>query len=210
MTKVMTPSDDKPITKGQIQKLQDLLGVALRESGLPSSPSQKVIETQGSQLIANFVAAIRTAVEMISNLIIRTVHVDRTRTPQEVLNATGRVQYTDKKVVDVMPRGEGEQVEFHFFKPDPYAYKDGWISDDEVERQFDLRGLKPDWEAQAEANRADPAFADKHPNGTHFKDPDGNWCFVTFSGWIGGRDVDVDRNNSRGWDDRWWFGGVSK
>jgi len=58
-------------------------------------------------------------------------------------------------------------------------------------------------------NTDDPAFADEHPNCTHWKDGEGKWCFATFSRWGGERGVDVSRRDgvSR---DGWWFAGVRK
>ena len=135
--------------------------------------------------------------------------VNRSRSQQEALEATGRAQYTDRKVVDAMPKGEGNEVEVLFFKPD-LSNRNSFISDDDLEKEFDLRGLKPaDPISVAAVNEADPAFADEKPHGTHWKDAKGNWCYATFDRWYGKRKVSVYRN-ARGWDDRWWFAGVRK
>ena len=58
-------------------------------------------------------------------------------------------------------------------------------------------------------NINDPAFADEHPNGTHWKNADDKWCFVTFNHWIDERYVYVDRDDG-GWRAYWWFAGVRK
>ena len=143
------------------------------------------------------------------NRIARKVKVNRNRTPQESLDATGRAQYTDRKVVNAMPKGEGEEVEVVFFKPDLSQHND-FISDDDLEKEFELRGLKPaDPVSVAAVNEADPAFADEKPHGTHWKDAKGNWCCATFSRWSGERRVFVYRSISV-WDVSWWFAGVRK
>ena len=127
------------------------------------------------------------------NRIARKVKVNRNRTPQESLDATGRAQYTDRKVVNAMPKGEGEEVEVVFFKPDLSQHND-FISDDDLEKEFELRGLKPaDPVSVAAVNEADPAFADEKPHGTHWKDAKGNWFYATFDRWFVKRKVVVSR-----------------
>lgn len=204
MTQVMTPSDDKPITKGQIGKLYDVLADALVKSGLPSKPVQQVLATRGAELADEFVALFRRAVEAVSEMLSRRVAVNLSRSPQEALDATGCTQYTDAKVVATMPRGEGTEVEVFFFNLGRYA------SDDEVEREFGLRALEPvDPITLAKINQDDPTFADTHPNGTHWRDANGNWCVAAFLGWDGERRVFVDRSGLD-WSGYWWFAGVRK
>ena len=156
------------------------------------------------------VGVIRARVAALTGMTLRRVKVNRTRTPQEMLDALGRRQYTDRAVVDAMSRGEGEEVDMYFFTPHKSAYdRNGRISDDNLAKQYELRGLVPDPYAQDAVNEADPAFADEHPNGTHWKDADGNWCFATFDQWDGGRCVCVRRDGD-GWRDDWCFGGRRK
>ncbi|MCR4279148.1 MAG: hypothetical protein NUV78_00175 [Candidatus Zambryskibacteria bacterium] len=203
MTQVVTPSENT-ITAGQIGKLQDILGAALRKSGLMSEPTQEVIETQGESLVAELVAAVRKRVEAVSNMIVRLVSVNRSRTPQETLDATGRRQYTDRNVVDAMPKGEGDEATVYFFNLGRY------VSDEELEKEYELRGLKPaDPYSLAAVNEEDPSFADTHPNGTHWHDANGKWCFAAFDHWRGERGVFVSRSG-RGWHGSWWFAGVRK
>ena len=207
MTQVVTPS--KSITKGQAGKFVDVAVDALVKSGLSSEPTQQVLENQGAALADEFVGLVRKRVEAITGMIVRRVTVDRSRTPQTMLNATGRKQYTIQSVVDAMPRGEDNETDVFFFKPDPAVYKDGWISEDEVVRQYELRGLKADPYAQGAVNEVDPAFADEHPNGTQWKDVQGKWCFAIFDRWAHERHVDVHRGDND-WDDYWFFAGVRK
>lgn len=211
MADTMTPSaESEAMTAGQIGKIQDLLGAGLRKAGLQSGPTQRVIEHQGDVLVAQLVAVIRGLVEAVSNLIVRRVSVNRTRTPQAVIDATGRRQYTDRAVVDSMPRGTGVEVEVVFFRPRPEAYVDGLISDDRLEGELTYFNLDPAFpDDVAAVNEADPDFADTYPNGTHWQDKDGRWCYAAFSRWGGGRCVLV-RRDGVGWNGGCWFAGRRK
>ena len=205
MANAVSPSEvASTITAGQIGKAQELLGAALRKSNLPSEPTQLVLESQGGQLADEYVASLRKRVEAIIDLVVRRVKVDRTRDPQEALDATGRKQYTDKSVVKAMPKGDGDEVEVCFFKLGRF------VSDKDLEKEYALRALKAaDPYSLAQVNADDPAFADEHPNGTHWQDASGDWCFAAFNRWSDEREVLVDRDDSD-WVGRWWFAGLRK
>lgn len=209
MTQAMTPSDIKPITAGQIGKLMELLAACLRKGELPSGPVQQVLEHQGDELANEWLVTLRRRVDALSNIIVRRVRPNRSRTPQAALDATGRKQtlYTDRKVVDAMPMGEGEETEVFFFKPD-LSERNSYLSDD-LEVEFALRGLVPaDPLSVAAVNEDDPSLADTHPHGTHWKDADGKWCSAAFYRLSGDeRSVFVSRGD-RDWDGAWWFAGV--
>lgn len=103
-----------------------------------------------------------------------------------------------------MPRGERNELTVFFFKVGR------WISDDDLEKEFDLLGLIPvDPYTLAAVNEADPAFADDHPNGTHWKDADGRWCNAAFKRWNDEQSVGVGRYDYK-WRDDWVFAGVRK
>ncbi len=137
------------------------------------------------------------------------VKVNRRRSQQHAIEATGHTQYTDRKVVDSMPKGEGDEVEVVFFKPD-LSERNGFISDDDLEKEFELRGLKPaDPISVAAVNEADPTFVEDKPVCTHWKDTEGNWCYATFVLWLGKREVSIGRNGD-GWFEHWRFAGVRK
>ena len=206
MTKIMTATE---MTDGQIENAVNKLRDAIRKhrSEITSDVAQQVlgVENLGMMMFTPF----RERAEAVSNLIVRKVKVNRGRSQQEAIEATGRAQYTDRKVVDSMPKGEGEEVEVVFFKPD-LTDRNGFISDDDLEKEFDLRGLKPaDPISVAAVNEADHAFADEKPHGTHWKDADGKWCYATFCCWRDGRGVYVDRSGFD-WGDSWWFAGLHK
>lgn len=146
---------------------------------------------------------------VLDEQIVRKVKVDRSRSQQEAIEATGRAQYTDRKVVDAMPKGDGDEVEIVFFKPD-LLERDGLITDDDLEHEFELHGLKPaDPYSLAALNEVDSTFADEMPHGTHWKDAKGKWCYASFDSWSGMRRVDVYRRDY-GWSNSWWFAGVRK
>jgi hypothetical protein len=207
MANIMTAS----MTDGQIDNLVNKFRAAVckHSSKFGSDAVQQVlgVENLGMELFEPF----RKRVEAISSIIVRFVKADRLRAPQEVLDATGRKQYVNAKVVSAMPRGEIDEGEVRFFKPRPEAYnKNGWISDDDLEKEFGFYGLKPcDPYKLSKVNADDPAFADEHLNATHWKDADGKWCFVFFSRWDGERIVSV-RRSTRGWRGNWWFAGLRK
>src|SRR3989338_5130215 len=96
------------------------------------------VENLGIMMFTPF----RELAEAVSNLIVRTAKVNRSRSQQEAIEATVRAQHTDCKVVDAMPKGEGDEVEVVFLKPD-LTKRNGVISDDDLEKEFELRGLKP-------------------------------------------------------------------
>ena len=176
-----------------------------KKRGLPEESIHRLATPEGDALLDKMVAMLAEATAAVSNMITRTVYVDRTRSPQEALNATGRTQYVNYNVVQTMPKGKGEKTEVVFLKPGRQ------MTDDELEQWFDERGYKlADPYSLARVNEDDPSFADSHPNATHWKDSDGRWCYTAFYRWRGSeRAVDVDRN-ARDWGVGWWFGGVRK
>jgi len=138
-----------------------------------------------------------------SDHIVRRASVDRSRTPQKVLDDTGRRQHTDKAVVESMPKGAGDDVEVVFFR------LGRWVSDNDLEKEYELRRLiSADPYSVVDVNQADPAFADKYPNGTHWK-KGGKWCFIVFDRWGAERGVFVLQSEG-GWPGTWWFAGIRK
>ncbi len=204
MAKAVTPSK-KEMTNGQIDKAVGVYRTALEKhrSEFGSEAVQQALGADGfaSELLAVF----RRRVEVFSNQIVRLVSVNRNRTPKEMLVATGRNQYVDDGVVKIMPKGEGDKAEVIFFKLGRY------ISDTDLSKEYESRGLKPaDPYSLGAVNEADPAFADSHPNGTHWQDANGKWCLAAFVRWGGGeRDVSVDRHEVV-WSGGWWFAGLRK
>lgn len=139
-----------------------------------------------------------------ADIVIR-VTPDFTLSSKQALDATGRAQYADDDVIDIMPKAteEGEK-EVVFFKVGVYQ------SDEQLEQAYAKRQLIPcDPHTLCKVNENDPAFADSHPNGTHWKDDDGKWYYAAFLQWGDERGVRVDRRVSD-WIDGWWFAGLRK
>ena len=207
MTTIMTPSETT--TAGQIDKAVANYRALLEKHSRDFKIDAVQTVLGQSELANEQLAVFRRRVKAFENLIVRKVKVDRSRSPQEAIEATGRVQCTDRKIVDSMPKGDGDEVEVVFFQPD-LSNRNGFISDDDLEKEFELRGLKPaDPISVAAVNEADLAFADEKPHGTHWKDVKGNWCYAAFGHWFDGRAVDVNRVGDD-WYDFWWFAGVRK
>lgn len=147
---------------------------------------------------------LRGELTVIDAIITRWVKVDRDISPQAMLDATDRIQHTNKSVVESMPRGEGEEVEVCFFELNQN------IDDDELAREYKLRGLVPaDPYSLMQVNTDDPSFAGKHPNTTHWKNSKGKWCYTTFERWRDERRVYVYEGD-RDWLDGWFFAGLRK
>lgn len=168
----------KSMTTSQIDRACELLRAKLTKHASEFSSDAVQTVFGQSELAAEWLAAFRKRVEAISSMIVCRVKTDPTRSPEQVIDVTGRNKYTDGKVVKSMPRGTGEETDVHFFKLGCF------ISDNDLEKEYELRGLRPvDPESLAKVNEDDPAFADSHPNGTHWKDADGKWCFALFGRW---------------------------
>lgn len=195
----------KPATEGQIGKTAELLTAVLRKNnkGISSKSLQKVLEMNGGQLAHELFSVVRKYVDAQDNIIVRVVKVNRNRSAEEALRATSRESYFDDDVVASAPKGKAEEVELILF------HVGGYISNNDLEKEYKLRGLElADLHSVAALNESDPAFADEHPNGIHWKDKNGKWCFIIFSVWCDKRTVFVDSNNEDSCD--WWFVGVRK
>lgn len=204
METTMNPSK-KETTERQINKAVANYR-AMLEKHSPEFDGEAVQAVLGQpELAEEQFKLFRKRVEALGGMIVRRVKVNRVRTGQQALDATGRKQYTDRKVVDAMPQGKGEEVEVVFFKVGRY------VSDADLEKEYELRGLNPaDPYSLAAVNEADNAFADEKPNGTHWKDAEGKWCFATFNLWRVERRVNVRRNFGLVWSVGWWFAGLRK
>ena len=207
--KTMTPSVvQEKVTDQQIDKATDVFRSIVRKhrEEFPSDAMQQALGTKG--LTSDLLGIIRKYVEMFVGMIVRLVNVDRTRSPQQALDATKRKQYVNSTVVASMPHGEGDEVKVVFFKLD-LSQRGSRILDDDLEKEYVLRGLKPaDPYSLAMVNEVDSAFADQHPNPTHWKDSEGKWCYAAFRVWDGERFVSVNRHDFD-WGGGWWFAGLA-
>lgn len=204
MAETMTPSaESKTTTAGQIDKAVANYRALLEKHGreFNSEAMQSVLGQP--ELADEMFDLFRRRVEAVSNMVVRHVRVNRGQTPQQAIDATGRIQYVNNDVLNTMPRGNGGDKEVFFFK------LGRWINDADLAKEYESRGLVPDLYAQAQVNTDDPSFADEHPNGCYWQDSNGRWNFAAFDRWGGERSVSVYWDES-GWIGCWWFGGVRK
>lgn len=134
-----------------------------------------------------------------------TTNVNRSAHPYLKLRGTFCSGHIDKSVVATMPRnGEGlhHNVDVVFFRLGRH------VSDEELAKEYERRGLVSDPYAQAAVNGSYMLFADEYPNGTHWKDK-GRWCSVAFYRAHGKRKVSCI-SYEHGWEGHWWFAGVRK
>lgn len=195
------------ITEKEIRKIQNLLGTALRKSGLLREPTQWVIETQAKSLVEELVAAVCRRVEVVRDLIFCRVTVDCTRSPQEMLKATRRYREVNRNVLANMPRGEGKKVDVYFFS---VARS---LSNYELEQEYTRRSLKPaDPYTLAAVNETIPSIANCFCTGTQWKDAAGEWCYMLFYRLdCRRRGVIVDRCSSLfEWEESCLFAGLRK
>jgi hypothetical protein len=200
MEPAMSPS---VITDPQIAKLNGNLRAMLEKyrQEFPADASQAAIENLGC--MKEILSVFRKYVDATSNPIVRIVNVTDC-TAKEALEATGRVQCVDSRVVAAMPKGDVGETELVFFNVGRE------VSDDDLEQEYALRGLVPTPPfALFKAHQDDPAMADEHPNATHWKEADGKWSCAICDRWRGERYVRVDRRDV-GWGARCWFAGSRK
>ena len=190
----------RPSTNGQIGHVNDF------HTDILSKRSREEVDTliqNGGVYKEAYEKMVGEVLGLLTNTITVKVKVKRGQTPQQVLDGTGREQYTNKAVVATMPLqdGEGEEeVEFVFFKVGRS------LPDSEVEAERKKRGLVQDLAAQAQYNADNPDFATDHPNGDSWKDANGKWCYAYFNRWDDKREVYVFFSVSD-WDGDSWFGG---
>jgi len=202
---------NQPLSPSKIGKFQELLGAVLRKSVMFDDEAQDVIENHWPELREVIEPALLKTIneflEQRRNTIIRIVpRMDCTRTPQAVLDATGRHYYPNPSVINTMPAidsGILENVEVVFFR----LGRD--VDDVELVREYEKRGLVSHPYAQAWVNEADPAFADEHPNCTHWENGEGGWYFLSFFRQASERCVRADLVVMH-WGRGFWFAGVRK
>ncbi len=205
--KFVTPSVNT-ITAEQICQIQGMLGSALRRSGFLSESVHRVVSSEGEKVIEEFLTSFRKRLEAIDGgMIVRHVKDVVGDTFRTILEKTGRKLFMTESVVVAVLREEDPVTAVYFFKLDLMG---GCISDDELEKEYAQRNLRPASPyALAAVNQAEPEFADLKPNCTHWKDKDNNWCYIAFRRSRDVRRVRVGRDNDS-WSDGWFFAGVRK
>lgn len=143
------------------------------------------------------------------NPIVRVFRVDRARTPQAALDATGRKQYVDGNIVATMPTKGPVEGEMEFFRPHASSYmNDDYVSDEVIVREYEALELDSDPLALAAVNESDSAFADKYQNCACWPLEGGGYGFLMFDNWDGEHNVRCGRISVLARD--WLYGGVRK
>lgn len=201
----MTPSSTLTMTDGQIDKLRDLFVATLNKHRSEFGSESTQLALGNKDFPPDLLKVVRKYVEKESNTVVRHVTVNRDEAPQFIYGIKNRRQYVDDSALITMPSGGTgtEEVDIVFFKLGRY------VSVDELDREYEARGLKPDPYAQGQVNIDDPVFADQYPNGSQWRDQNGKAYCATFDRWFDERFVNVDRLDYA-WSDYWWFAGVRK
>lgn len=200
MAKTMIASEG--MTDGQIDTLANQIRDAARkhcdEVGKDAAQRALGVDNLGMRMFTVF----RELAEKLSGPIIRHVKVNRSLTPAEAIKATGRVPwYIDEEILAEMPRDGFEEGNVEVFELDYDP------TPEQLDRELDARGLRPDPYALCQAMADDPAFADERPVATQWRDKRDRACYAYFGRNGSGRDVYVGRSGG-GWGRDYRFAGV--
>ena len=145
MSENMTPSENR-ITPGQIAKINEVLGAALRKSDFEIEHVQIVLTAPGNDLANELLAVVRRRVRLISNMIVRHVHVERDRSPQEMLDLTQRKQWIDRQeYVDHMPHGFSDEVMLCYFQLERWEHRSvNYVNSQDLKKAYERRNLTVD------------------------------------------------------------------
>jgi hypothetical protein len=143
------------------------------------------------------------AIRSPSGLIVRHVMVNRHQNPKQAISVTGCVKDIEDGVLATMPQASTAEEDVYFFKLEP------GVSAEEVDREYQRRGLVPDPYAQIQVNIDDRSFAADHPNATQWNTEGKYSSFIAFDHFGYQRNVIVARVDTD-WHYHMWFGGVRK
>jgi len=136
--------------------------------------------------------------EAAGNIITRSVHVDRSRAFQEVIDATGRIQHVDRNIIEMIPQAEGDDVDIFFLKFS-HRMNDKLLEEEHERHKF----ISADPYSLATFNEADPSFADECSNITHWE-KNGEWFCIIFMMLNCKRVVGIVRSRGEWYDDCWF------
>jgi hypothetical protein len=211
----MATSSDR-IEDDQVREFQELLGAALRRSDLSIELARRLLQTQSDPLVADLLQTLRRHAEAKADMIVRRArmtrdHISDYRAGNGLYFAGRELRVRDDWLIKHFPRWAGpKEVDVSFFKVGRV------ISNDDLEGEYERRGLQSAHpQFILAANYVDPPFADTYPNGTHLRDADGRWWYV--SCYSSGQPrstlyspyVDVSYV-SQNWTEKWWFAGIPK
>lgn len=151
------------MTDGQIDNAVNKLRAAMlkNRNSIGRGVAQEILGMSNVGMI--LFETFREAAEARDGLISRQVRVNRNRTPQEMLDATGFNQCGYIDFIETMPRGEGDEVEVVFFQPKAWECdRDGNLMQAlDLEKALARRGLvRADPYSVAAVYEADSDFID--------------------------------------------------
>lgn len=193
----MTAPQRKPMTEGQTDTLTNKFRDAVRKKrGKISAESAQWflgLENPGMMLVGMMKELVEEAAK---KTFVVHVFINRTRTKQRALDATGYQQHVYcGRDVDNAPVSGSEKEDIVLFLPLPCEYPSGVLGDKEAEGAYKRRGLQPaDLVAVAAMNEKKPTLVDKMPHVTIWKDDEGKWCYAVFYLKDGKRRVCIDRD----------------
>jgi hypothetical protein len=167
-----------------------------------------------------------TKIVLSEDLIARPFTCDLMVTGMAAIDATGREKYVSYSVVAAMPCATAANGTLYFFR----VKRELKVCQPAVEAtKLGLRLADP--HTLAAFNKANPEFADTHPNATEWLDENGIACYAAFrtdsnaTEWLDENGIayhavfrrwDGDRRhvsifqNDNDWHDYWWFAAVSE
>lgn len=139
----------------------------------------------------------------MATIIFREFVVDPTIIGMKAIDATKCMKYAKEQVVATMPVPLASEGVLCFLQIGLYT------SAEELEAVCEKRGLQlADPHTLCAFNTANPDFVDTYPNGTQWKDAQGNFCYADFRLGDGGRCGSIGFLYN-GWDGHWWLACVS-
>ncbi|MDP2789237.1 MAG: hypothetical protein Q8O46_04325 [bacterium] len=197
-------SETARMTQGQIDRACEIFRAQIVKHAPEFSSDGVQLAFGQASLGEGWFEVFRKHVERFSGIIVRPVRVNGGRTPEQVIDDTGCVRgYIEQGVLDSMPMSGKVEDYAHFFSLNYEA------TPDELDLEYEKRGLKLDPSAVAQAVTDDPAFADERPIAVQWRDREGRACCAVFYRWGGKREVNVFRRDDR-WGRDYRFGGVRK
>jgi hypothetical protein len=199
------------ITDDQIERAAEILRRTLRShrNELPYDSVEYLLGgmLKGSGFGEVLLRAVHKCVDEL--VILRRVKVDRSRTPQAALAATGQRLMAAPQDVETIPRGKGDTVVIGLFRVlDRYTIQRG-----DLDMHFKFHGLIPDPIALAALAEADPAFVDVYTPATQWRGSNGSYYGMSFNKNRGERSILINEmkdHPAAAWSCRFWFGGRMK
>ncbi len=134
--------------------------------------------------------------------------IDRTLTPEQVLEPIANVIFDNGDLIKTIPNGDGCEATLFFF------FLDHWIDcncNDELNLEYANRGLVPcDPYALAKANKDDPMLQRNCPNCTLWKNDSNEWLFIRLYFNSGERRISIHRFKEQNIPKGTWLAGVAR